>query len=107
MILMGIVLMANVCYAEVYYVEVDVVTKKDISCASAIELPVDTAISIFKEITKEWYDKMNPDSKEFDKWLAIQVNSDEVDLAIATKPKTDKERLAELEAKITVLESKP
>jgi len=39
-------------------------------------------------------------------WLKKAENVAKVDLAITNKPKTDKEKLAELEAKITALEDK-
>jgi len=109
-----ILFMANISYAETYYVKVNVLTGKRIALFKFKDGDVlkDTDTCAYVEITKEDHDIQNSSSYEesqtqFANWKKTQVNQDKIDLAIANKPKTDKEKLAELEAKIIVLESKP
>ena len=88
--------------ADQYVVEFIVVdgVKKQISSYNIPDGEIPDTTRAYVLVTKEEYEGKLGDGSKWEQatkdWLKIQANVSKVNTAIANKPKTDKERLAEL-----------
>ena len=97
-------------FADQYVIEFKVVdgVKKQISSYTIPDGETPDTTNAYVLVTAEEYEKLGHPSnweKETTTWLKDLANVEKVNLAITNKPKTDKEKLAELESKITALET--
>ena len=108
--ILTVLMWANFLFADQYVVEFKVVdgVKKQVSSYTIPDGETPNTTNSYVLVTEQEYALLGHGT-EWDKntqdWLKDSKNVDKVDLAIANKPKTDKELLAELEAKVAALET--
>ena len=99
------------CFSDQYVVEFDKATKKQVSSYTLKDGEAVTTTNPYVLVTAEEYALLG-DATAWDKnttdWLKKADNAKKVDDAITASAsvKTDKEKLAELEAKVAALEAK-
>ena len=106
-----ILLTSTICYSDQYVVEFKVEdgVKKQVSSYTIPDGETPDTTNSYVLVTKEEYEGKLGDGTKWEQatteWLKKSENVEKVDLAIANKPKTDKEILSELKAKVAALEA--